>query len=74
MQRDGCSIIGMTGMPEAALARELGMDYASISLVVNWCAGIEDSILDIEQITRTLERGMKTVIRLINTLLATSDR
>jgi hypothetical protein len=42
--------------------------------VVNWGAGIEDSILDMEQITRTLERGMKTVIRLINTLLATSDR
>ena len=74
MQRDGCSIIGMTGMPEACLARELDMDYASIALVVNWCAGIEDSILDMEQITRTLERGMKTVIRLINTLLATSDR
>lgn len=74
MQRDGCSIIGMTGMPEACLARELDMDYASIALVVNWGAGIEDSILDMEQITRTLERGMKTVIRLINTLLATSDR
>ena len=74
MQRDGCSIIGMTGMPEACLARELDMDYASIALVVNWCAGIEDSILDMEQITRTLEQGMKTVIRLINTLLATSDR
>jgi 5'-deoxy-5'-methylthioadenosine phosphorylase len=74
MQRDGCNIIGMTGMPEACLARELDMDYASIALVVNWCAGIEDSILDMEQITRTLERGMKTVIRLIDTLLATSDR
>ena len=74
MQRDGCNVIGMTGMPEACLARELEMDYASISLVVNWCAGIEDSILDMEQITRILERGMQTVIRLINTLLAASDR
>ena len=74
MQRDGCNIIGMTGMPEACLARELDMDYASIALVVNWCAGIEDSILDMEQITRTLERGMKIVIRLINTLMETSDR
>lgn len=74
MQRDGCSIIGMTGMPEACLARELDMDYASIALVVNWCAGIEDSILDMEQITRTLDQGMKTVLRLINTLLAQSDR
>jgi len=73
MQRDGCSIIGMTGMPEAALARELEMDYASISLVVNWCAGIEDSILDMEQIGATLEQGMKTVIRLVNSMLAQSD-
>jgi len=70
MQRDGCSIIGMTGMPEAALARELGMDYASISLVVNWCAGIEDSILDMAQIEATLEQGMKTVVRLVTTMLA----
>jgi len=74
MQRDGCSIIGMTGMPEACLARELDMDYASIALVVNWCAGIEDSILDMEQITKTLDQGMKTVLRLINTLLAQNDR
>ena len=74
MQRDGCSIIGMTGMPEACLARELDMDYASIALVVNWCAGIKDSILDMEQITKTLDQGMKTVLRLINTLLAQSDR
>ena len=70
MQRDGCSVIGMTGMPEAALARELDMDYASISLVVNWCAGIHDSILDMEQIGQTLEQGMKTVMRLVNTMLA----
>jgi len=74
MQRDGCNIIGMTGMPEACLARELEMDYASIALVVNWCAGIEDSILDMVQIRRTLERGMQTVMQLISTLLATSDR
>ena len=39
MQRDGCDIVGMTAMPEAALARELEMDYATLSLVVNWAAG-----------------------------------
>jgi 5'-methylthioinosine phosphorylase len=73
MQRDGCSIIGMTGMPEAALARELEMDYASIALVVNWCAGIEDSILEMKQIEQTLDRGMKTVIRLVSATLAAAD-
>jgi purine nucleoside phosphorylase len=39
MQRDGCDIVGMTAMPEAALARELEMNYATLSLVVNWAAG-----------------------------------
>lgn len=39
MQRDGCSISGMTGMPEAGLARELALPYASCSAVLSWCAG-----------------------------------
>ncbi len=39
MERDGCDIVGMTAMPEAALARELEMKYATVSLVVNWAAG-----------------------------------
>jgi 5'-methylthioinosine phosphorylase len=69
MKRDGCNIIGMTGMPEAALARELEIEYASISLVVNWCAGIENSILHMDEIRQTLERGMKSVVQLINSTL-----
>ena len=40
MQRDGCTMVGMTGMPETALARELGLDYASLALSVNWAAGL----------------------------------
>lgn len=39
MQRDGCDLVGMTGMPEAALARELDLDYACLALVANWAAG-----------------------------------
>lgn len=39
MERDGCDLVGMTAMPEAALARELGMSYASLAFVVNWAAG-----------------------------------
>ena len=39
MRRDGCDLVGMTGMPEAALARELRIDYACIALVANWAAG-----------------------------------
>ncbi len=39
MERDGCDLVGMTGMPEAVLARELGLCYASLAFVVNWAAG-----------------------------------
>jgi 5'-methylthioinosine phosphorylase len=39
LQRDGADYIGMTAMPEAALARELDLDYACLSLIVNYAAG-----------------------------------
>ena len=39
LRRDGCDLVGMTGMPEAGLARELGLDYACLALVANWAAG-----------------------------------
>ena len=39
LRRDGCDLVGMTGMPEAALARELGLPYACIALIANWAAG-----------------------------------
>ncbi len=39
LERDGADMVGMTGMPEAALARELGLEYAAITVVVNYAAG-----------------------------------
>ena len=39
LRRDGCDVVGMTSMPEAALAREMGLDYACLALVANWAAG-----------------------------------
>jgi 5'-methylthioinosine phosphorylase len=39
MRRDGCDLVGMTGMPEAGLAREMGLDYACLAIVANWAAG-----------------------------------
>lgn len=42
MRRDGCDLVGMTGMPETALARELGLDYACLAPVANWAAGAGD--------------------------------
>lgn len=43
IQRDGGDIVGMTAMPEAALAREAGLEYATIAVVSNWAAGQQDS-------------------------------
>ncbi|WP_372017634.1 S-methyl-5'-thioinosine phosphorylase [Pseudoxanthomonas sp. 10H] len=43
MRRDGCDLVGMTGMPEAALARELGLEYACLAIVANWAAGCGDA-------------------------------
>ena len=42
MRRDGCDLVGMTGMPEAGLARELGLEYACLAIVANWAAGCGD--------------------------------
>jgi 5'-methylthioinosine phosphorylase len=39
LRRDGCDLVGMTSMPEAVLAREMGLDYACLALVANWAAG-----------------------------------
>ena len=39
MRRDGCDLVGMTGMPEAGLAREMELDYACLAIVANWAAG-----------------------------------
>ena len=68
--KDGCHIIGMTGMPEAALARELSIEYASIALVVNWCAGIGASKITMQQINESINKGMVTVRQLIIASLA----
>jgi len=39
LRRDGCDLVGMTGMPEAGLAREMGLEYACLAIVANWAAG-----------------------------------
>ena len=58
LERDGCDMVGMTGMPEAALARELGLCYASLTLSVNWAAGKSDGPITMTEIERHLVDGM----------------
>ena len=61
LERDGCDLVGMTGMPEAALARELELCYACVAVVANMGAGRGDEALTMEMIERTLVGGMADV-------------
>lgn len=61
MERDGCTIVGMTGMPEAVLARELSLPYAMLSLVVNPAAGKSDTEITMEEIEAVIHAGMGKV-------------
>lgn len=61
MERDGCDTVGMTGMPEAALAAELKLPYASLCLVVNWAAGKSDHIITMDEIHEAIRIGMSSV-------------
>jgi 5'-methylthioinosine phosphorylase len=65
MRRDGCSMVGMTAMPEAILARELEIAYAGIALVVNRAAGIEDREISMDEILACLDEGMGRVRALL---------
>jgi 5'-methylthioinosine phosphorylase len=59
LKRDGVDIVGMTGMPEAALARELQMDYACCALVVNWGAGCAGTVkIEHDAMLEIVDRGM----------------
>ncbi len=70
LERDGCDMVGMTGMPEAALARELELPYAACAVVLNRAAG-RGSGEDIHaEIRATLERGIARVNSLLEALLS----
>ena len=70
MERDGCHIVGMTGMPEAAIARELGLCYAVIALSVNYAAGREAGPIEMQAIKQTLKEGMGRVRSVLAEVLA----
>ena len=65
MLRDDCDLVGMTGMPEAALARELGIDYACCAVVANWAAGIQPGAITLADIEASLTAGMADLARLL---------
>lgn len=70
LERDGCDIVGMTGMPEAALARELDLEYAACALVINWAAGRGGQTeISLQEMEKCLESGMTRVKQLLETAL-----
>lgn len=69
MERDGADIVGMTGMPEAGLARELELCYASIALVVNPAAGKAKDTISLKEIEKNLETGMTSVRSLLEQVI-----
>ena len=70
LERDGADIVGMTGMPEAVLARELGLAYAAIAVVANHAAGRGESEqgIPMERIEAVLAESMVRVRRIIEEL------
>jgi 5'-methylthioadenosine phosphorylase len=70
-ERDGAAIVGMTGMPEAALARELGLEYAAIAVSANYAAGRGESehAVPMERIEGVLGEAMGRVRRIIEQLV-----
>jgi 5'-methylthioinosine phosphorylase len=65
VERDGCDMVGMTGMPEAALAKELDFCYAVCAVCANWAAGRGAGPIDIEEIRENLSRSMAQVCLLL---------
>lgn len=70
MERDGADLVGMTGMPEAVLARELGLSYAMLAVVVNPAAGKGDNAkaVSLDEIHAVSEAAMKKVRLLLEAM------
>ncbi len=72
LERDGADLVGMTGMPEAALAREAGLEYAALAVVVNHAAGRGSSAaaISLERLAAVTQEAMARVRRILEELAA----
>lgn len=71
MARDGVDLVGMTGMPEASLARELGLCYAACAIVANWAAGVTEMPVSMAEIERQLQTSMEEALGILGNLKKT---
>ncbi|HBC57317.1 MAG TPA: S-methyl-5'-thioinosine phosphorylase [Gammaproteobacteria bacterium] len=70
IERDGGDVVGMTGMPETVLARELGLEYACCAVGANWAAGrSKEGIITMAEIRKNLDQGMGQVRNLLEALI-----
>lgn len=69
LENDGCHIVGMTGMPETALARELGICYGTLAVVANLAAGRSEEEITMEAIEGHLKAGMDKTSKVIAELI-----
>ena len=72
MRRDGCDLVGMTGMPEAGLAREMGLDYACLAIVANWAAGAgpdPDEVITLQDVLDNVAAASSGLPGLLRALL-----
>ena len=73
LRRDGCDLVGMTGMPEAGLAREMGLEYACLAIVANWAAGAgpdPDEAITLDEVLANVAAASGGVSRILAELLA----
>ncbi len=70
LAQDGATVVGMTGMPEAALARELEIPFAGLCLVVNPAAGVSDEEITLDAIYAASRAGAKDMLALLQRLLS----
>ena len=70
LAHDGCDVVGMTGMPEASLAREMGLAYACVCMVVNPAAGLGHLPISLDMMREILRSEAAVVRKLLQTLVA----
>ncbi|MEW6563233.1 MAG: S-methyl-5'-thioinosine phosphorylase [Pseudomonadota bacterium] len=75
LERDGADMVGMTGMPETALAREIGLHYATIAVVLNDAAGRGESRgeINLDSVNVVAERAMASVRSILENLVGNGD-
>jgi len=69
----GGDVVGMTGVPEVVLAREIGVCYANISIVTNFGAGLLPSVLTHTEVLEIMAKHTEKVRKLIVHALQTMN-